>query len=69
MERAISLPGVRGARLTGAGWGGCAIVVGDETALREAGDILSREYEKRFALVPRLWLSTASSGARVEAVN
>ena len=69
VERAISLPGVRGARLTGAGWGGCAIVVGEEASLREAGDTLSHEYEDRFALVPRLWLSTASSGARVEAVN
>jgi galactokinase len=67
VERAITLPGVQGARLTGAGWGGCAIVVGDEDALREAGPVLAREYETRFALVPRLWLSTAASGARVEA--
>ncbi|HEU4722266.1 MAG TPA: galactokinase [Gemmatimonadaceae bacterium] len=66
VERAITLPGVRGARLTGAGWGGCAIVVGDEAALREAGPVLAREYESRFALVPRLWLSTASPGARLE---
>jgi galactokinase len=65
VERSIALPGVRGARLTGAGWGGCAIVVGEEAALREAGPLLSREYEERFALVPRLWLSSASSGARV----
>jgi galactokinase len=67
VERAITLPGVRGARLTGAGWGGCAIVVGEEAALREAGLLLAREYESRFALVPRLWLSGASAGARVEA--
>jgi galactokinase len=67
VERAITLPGVRGARLTGAGWGGCAIVVGEEGALRDASHLLAREYEERFALVPRLWLSSASSGARVEA--
>jgi galactokinase len=69
VERAIALPGVQGARLTGAGWGGCAIVVGDEDALRAAGPVLAAEYESRFALVPRLWLSTASPGARLEAAS
>jgi galactokinase len=66
VERAIALPGVVGARLTGAGWGGCAIVVGEEGALREAGPVLAREYEARFALTPRLWLSAAAAGARME---
>ena len=69
VERSITLPGVRGARLTGAGWGGCAIVVGEEAALREAAPVLAREYEARFALVPRLWLSSASAGARVEGMG
>jgi hypothetical protein len=27
--------------------------------------VLAREYEARFALVPRLWLSSAAAGARV----
>ncbi|MEO8564378.1 MAG: galactokinase [bacterium] len=66
VDRAIALPGVRGARLTGAGWGGCAIVVGDENALRDAAPVLAREYEQRFNLTPRSWLSAAASGARVE---
>jgi galactokinase len=66
VERAIAIPGVRGARLTGAGWGGCAIVVGEEDALRDAGPVLAREYEARFALTPRLWLTSASAGARIE---
>ena len=69
VDRAIALPGVQGARLTGAGWGGCAIVVGDENALRAAGPVLAAEYESRFALVPRLWLSTASPGARLETAS
>lgn len=63
VDRAIALPGVRGARLTGAGWGGCAIVVGEEAALREAGPVLAREYEARFRLTPRLWMSGAGAGA------
>src|SRR5688500_10623387 len=67
VERAISLPGVQGARLTGAGWGGCAIVVGEEEALREAAPVLAREDAARFALVPRHWRTGASAGARVEA--
>ncbi|NUS34359.1 MAG: galactokinase, partial [Gemmatimonadaceae bacterium] len=66
VEHASALDGVRGARLTGAGWGGCVIVVGDEGALTAAAPVVARDYRARFGLVPRLWLSSAAAGARAE---
>ncbi|HEX8851634.1 MAG TPA: galactokinase [Gemmatimonadaceae bacterium] len=65
VERAMREPGVRGARLTGAGWGGCMIVVGDESALQGAAPGIGRDYERKFELKPRVWLSKAADGARV----
>jgi galactokinase len=59
-------PGVTGARLTGAGWGGCAIAVGDHAALSEAVEDLSRKYQTRFGRTPRTWLTRADQGARIE---
>jgi galactokinase len=66
VDRVMRLPGIRGARLTGAGWGGCAIAVGDEQALREAGKQLTSDYSVAFGRTPRTWLTNAESGARVE---
>ncbi len=66
VERALREPGIRGARLTGAGWGGCMIVVGDHVALDAAAPAIARDYEHEFGLRPRLWISAASPGARIE---
>jgi galactokinase len=66
VERAMGVAGVRGARLTGAGWGGCVIVVGAEDALTAAAPTLARDYRAQFGLVPRVWLSSAAAGARAE---
>ena len=66
VERAAGVDGVRGARLTGAGWGGCVIVVGEEQALAAGAPALARDYRARFDLIPRVWLSSAAAGARAE---
>jgi galactokinase len=66
VEHAAAMPGVRGARLTGAGWGGCAIAVGDHAALEAAAPELSAGYRARFRHEPRAWLTYAEAGARVD---
>jgi galactokinase len=58
--------GVAGARLTGAGWGGCAIAVGDPAALSQAAEELSPKYQTRFGRASRTWLTHADQGARIE---
>jgi galactokinase len=67
VERAMNEPGVRGARLTGAGWGGCIIAVGSEEALSAAAPRIEADYVAEFGLTPRLWLSKAARGAAIEA--
>jgi galactokinase len=66
VDQAARVPGVRGARLTGAGWGGCAIAMGDESALLDAADRLPPLYQAAFGHTPRCWLSRAGVGARVD---
>lgn len=66
VARAKQVDGVRGARLTGAGWGGCAIAVGELDALEAAQSRLISDYQKTFGRAPRTWLTHAEAGARVE---
>ncbi|HEY6089447.1 MAG TPA: galactokinase [Gemmatimonadaceae bacterium] len=58
--------GVRGARLTGAGWGGCAIAVGDFDALTGAQRELASDYKSKFGREPKTWLTNAEQGAKVD---
>jgi len=66
VEQARGIGGVRGARLTGAGWGGCAIAVGELDALNAAQPKLIADYKAAFDLDARIWLTHAEAGAKVE---
>ena len=66
VEQAMQIDGIRGARLTGAGWGGCAIALGAHDALTSAAPRLEAAYHARFGLTPRAWISRAAAGARVD---
>ena len=66
VDRMRGCDGISGARLTGAGWGGCAIAVGTSEALRAVGESTASAYEKKFGLKPRVWVSFAGEGARIE---
>jgi galactokinase len=66
VDKAKMIDGVRGARLTGAGWGGCAIAVGEVDALNAARPALVDDYRASFGIEARTWLTHAERGAGVE---
>ncbi|UCD84703.1 MAG: galactokinase [Deltaproteobacteria bacterium] len=63
VEKLRKDPGVLGARMTGAGFGGCAIALIKEDHIESIVPELSGEYRKRYSTEPRFYLINASEGA------
>lgn len=62
-------PGITGARLTGAGWGGCVIAVSDDDeTLRTAADTIAPRYMQQFGLTCEAWITKAGGGVLVDRV-
>ncbi len=64
VEIARSTPGVIGARLTGAGFGGCTINLVRRDAVPALREAVMRDYPARTGLAPRVFEVAASDGAR-----
>ena len=66
---ARSQPGCHGARMTGAGFGGCAVaLVEAERAVRIAGDVAHR-YSAAFGITPAVYVTVAMDGATIERLD
>jgi galactokinase len=64
VEIAAGVDGVIGARLTGAGFGGCTINLVHRTAVPALREAVMQDYPARTGLAPRVFEVEASAGAR-----
>ncbi len=65
VEIAQSLPGCYGARLTGAGFGGCTVNLVEKSVAGEFSNELARNYQEATGMKPQIYICRASDGARL----
>jgi len=63
VEIAAAQPGCWGARMTGAGFGGCAVALVERAGAAEAGERIADEYRRRIGQVPAVYVCRAAQGA------
>ena len=65
VNAAQSLEGCYGARLTGAGFGGCAVALVAVSATQDFERELAKRYEAATGITPEIYVCRASDGAGV----
>lgn len=63
VQAASRVPSVLGARMTGAGFAGCAIALVPTAAAERAGSEIALHYQQATGIAPRVYPCTASDGA------
>lgn len=69
VEAMRSAPGCYGARLTGAGFGGCAVALVEPGAEQSVADMIYERYPKTTNIWPEVYTTRASSGAYVQSLD
>lgn len=69
VECALAAPGCVGARMTGAGFGGCAIALVAENALETFLAEVIQAYQSATGIEPKLYASAATDGVEVTTVS
>ncbi|HEV7375525.1 MAG TPA: galactokinase [Pyrinomonadaceae bacterium] len=64
VEIATSIEGVRGARMTGGGFGGCTVNLVERHALEKFQEKVTGEYNKVTGKIPTIYVSEPADGAR-----
>jgi len=64
VEEALEIPGCLGARMTGAGFGGCAIALVNKNVIEHFIETVSLNYEKAIGYAPALYVCDNGHGAR-----
>ena len=65
VEAASRVKGVLGARMMGAGFGGCTINLVEEKAVEDFEESLTRAYRGQFGKAPKFYISTLKSGTEI----
>ena len=63
VQAARSAPGVLGARMTGGGFGGCAVALCESGAVDAAGAAIAKAFALRFGRAPAWFVTRAADGA------
>jgi galactokinase len=64
VEEALKVDGVIGARMTGAGFGGCTVNIVKQEAIDRFIDIVGRNYTNKTGLTPEFYICETGDGAR-----